>query len=148
MRSRLRTDKPVIAGGLFRPSGPLGSFSAKIDHAYLSRILSDTAYKDLIILKNVRNDFAHDLELDSFDLPSIRDRCKNFGLVDRHVGPIPSAPSTAGAPTPQTVDMYLGLPDYQQKLADPRFRYVMTAQIISYQLGEGSEREDAPLPLV
>jgi len=90
LRSRLRTDMPVIAVNLFRPSGALGPFSIKIDVAYLMGILSDDAYKDLTNLKNIRNDFAHDLELDSFDTPSVRDRCKNFVLIDRHVGPIPA----------------------------------------------------------
>jgi hypothetical protein len=43
---------------------------------------------------------------------------------------------------------YLGLPDYQEKLSDPRFRYVMTAQIISSRLGEGSDERNASLPLI
>ena len=43
---------------------------------------------------------------------------------------------------------YLGLPDHEQKLADPRFRYIMTAQLISYRLGESSENRSGPLPLI
>ncbi len=43
---------------------------------------------------------------------------------------------------------YLGLPDHEQKLADPRFRYIMTAQLISYRLGESSENPSGPLPLI
>jgi hypothetical protein len=149
IRSRFRNDKPEIAQGLFRPSGPLGSFSVKIDYAYLSRILSDEAYKDLVILKNIRNDFAHDLEMDSFDRQSIKARCENFVLVDRHVGPIPPAASLIeDISTPPVANPYMGLPDYKEKLSDPRFRYVMTAQIISSRLGQGSERSDTILPLV
>jgi hypothetical protein len=153
LQSRLRsadTSKlEEIVQQLFRPSGALGPFSTKIDLAYLMHLLSDEAYKDLTNIKNIRNDFAHELDYDSFDMPSIRDRCKNFILVDRHVGPIPDtdqdATVVASSPRP---DPYMGLPDYQQKLSDPRFRYSMTAQLISYALGEGSERPDGPLPLV
>lgn len=78
LQSRLRTDQPDIVDDLFRPSGPLGPFSSKISLAYLMGILTDQAHKDLANLKNIRNKFAHDLELDSFDAPSTRDRCKNL----------------------------------------------------------------------
>jgi hypothetical protein len=153
LQSRLRladTSKlQEIVQQLFRPSGALGPFSTKIDLAYLMRLLSEEAYKDLTNVKNIRNDFAHELDQDSFDVPSIRDRCRNFILVDRHVGPIPStgtdATDIASASQPNP---YLGLPDYQQKLSDPRFRYAMTTQLISYLLGEGSENPNGPLPLV
>ncbi len=90
-------------------------------------LLSEEAHKDLTNVKNIRNDFAHKLDHDSFDVPSIRDRCKNFILVDRHVGPIPGFgidETYVTRPSP-----YMGLPDYQQKLSDPRFRYTMTAQL-------------------
>lgn len=88
LQSRLRaadTSKlQDIVRELFRASGALGPFSTKIDLAYLMRLLSDEAYKDLTNVKNIRNDFAHKLDHDSFDTPSIRDRCHNFILVDRH----------------------------------------------------------------
>jgi hypothetical protein len=151
LQSRLRppdTSKlREIVQQLFRPSGALGLFSTKIDLAYLIRLLSDEAYKDLTNIKNIRNDFAHDLDQDTFDVPSIRDRCMNFILVDRHVGPIPALDTTIFAASPRP-SPYMGLPDYQQKLSDPRFRYAMTAQLISYALGERSEKPDGPLPLV
>ncbi|MGH7238675.1 MAG: hypothetical protein ACREHG_01275 [Candidatus Saccharimonadales bacterium] len=146
LRSRMRTDVPTTAGKLFRPSGALGSFSVKIDLASLLGILSDDAYKDLTNLKNIRNDFAHELELDSFDVPSVRDRCKNFVLVDRHVGPVPA--KSIIEDVADRADPYLGLRDYQRKLCDARFRYVMTAQIISYLLGQRSETSDGRLPMI
>jgi len=148
IRSRLRADATTVASSLFQPSGPLGPFRNKINLAYLMRVLSDDAFKDLTNIKNIRNDFAHHLEWHSFDSASIRDRCKNFILVDRHVGPVPTHVPGTLPPGPSRADPYLGLPDHKEKLADPRFRYTMTAQIISYLLGEGSEKPDAPLPLV
>ncbi|NVN84621.1 MAG: hypothetical protein HXX15_00920 [Rhodopseudomonas sp.] len=153
LQSRLRkTDTSKlqeISGQLFRPSGALGPFSIKIDLAYLMCLLSDEAYKDLTNIKNIRNDFAHKLDHDSFDVPSIRDRCKNLVLVDRHVGPVPDCDlyKTNAAPILRS-DPYMGLPDYQQKLADPRFRYTMTAQLISSALGQASENPGGPLPLL
>jgi hypothetical protein len=150
--SRLRpADTPKlqdITQQLFRPSGALGPFSTKIDLAYLIRLLSDDAYKDLTNVKNIRNDFAHKLDHDSFDVPSIRDRCKNFILVDRHVGLIPNTGLGVTGAAASQPNPYMGLPDYQQKLSDPRFRYTMTTQLISYALGRGSEAPDGLLPLV
>ncbi len=98
-----------IVQQLFRPSGALGPFSTKIDLAYLMRLLSDEAYKDLTNVKNIRNDLAHKLDHDSFDVPSIRDRCKNFILVDRHVGPIPNAGLDATQHPPQLMVLFATL---------------------------------------
>lgn len=149
IQSRLRSSDTSkleeIVRQLFRPSGALGPFSTKIDLAYLMRLLSDDAYKDLTNIKNIRNDFAHKLDCDSFDVPSTRDRCKNLILVERHVGPIPEDNKNEDTERPNP---YMGLPDYQKKLSDPRFRYTMTAQIISYALGEGSENPNGSLPLI
>ena len=61
LRSIMKDDQPVIAQNLFRPSGALGPFSIKIDLAYMLHMLSEDAYKDMINLKNIRNDFAHEL---------------------------------------------------------------------------------------
>ncbi|MFA7415226.1 MAG: hypothetical protein WC048_12135 [Rhizobium sp.] len=146
LRSRLRTDQRNIAQNLFRPSGALGPFSVKIDLAYLNGLLSDEAYKDLLNLKNIRNDFAHDLDLDTFDVPTVRDRCGNFLLVDRHVGPVPEQEglqALTDRPNP-----YMGLPNHEEKLSDPRFRYMMTAQLISNALGEAADNHGRPLPFV
>ncbi len=137
----------TIAQNLFRPSGSLGPFSAKIDVAYLIGILSEEAYKDSVILKGIRNDFAHELECDSFDIASIRDRCKNFSMVDRHVGPVPSFIESDVTP-PDRSHPYLGLPNFREKLADPRFRYTMTAQLLSFRLGQGADDADHTLPLI
>src|SRR5437870_4238944 len=50
----------------FRPSGPLGSFAIKIKLAYLMGIFGDQAYRDLITLKEIRNSFAHHLDILDF----------------------------------------------------------------------------------
>jgi hypothetical protein len=144
LRSLMRDDEPTISRQMFRPSGPLGPFSTKIDMAYLLGALSNDAYADLVNLKNIRNDLAHELEMDTFDVDSIRDRCKNFILVDRHVGPVPDR----DAPPPVVPNPYSGLPDYIEKLADPRFRFVMTAQLLSYRLGFASDNKNHAPPWV
>lgn len=144
LKSQLREDQPRVLQELFHPSGPLGPFSTKISLAYLLGLLSDDAFKDLVCLKGIRNDFAHKLELDSFDAASIKDRCKNLTVVDRHVGPVPDL---SGAPD-RRPGPYLGLPDHEVRLADPRFRYVMTAQLIGYRLAECADSSRGTRPFV
>jgi DNA-binding MltR family transcriptional regulator len=51
-----------LASRLFEGYGPLNSFSAKIDIAYLFRHLSDEVYSDLRAIKDIRNCFAHAAE--------------------------------------------------------------------------------------
>jgi DNA-binding MltR family transcriptional regulator len=151
IRSRFSIDDPEVSKELFHPSGPIGPFRVKIDLAYSLGIVSDVAHKDLSNLKDIRNRFAHNLTLDSFEAQSIRDRCNNLILIDRHVGPIPSMEdsgselSSSTAPRPS---LYRILPDYKQRIGDPRFRYVMTAQIFNFLLGMGADDPKASLPLI
>lgn len=72
---------------LFRKSGPLSSFSAKIDLARLLGIVSAVVSSDLHIIRTIRNDFAHSiLEKDnsilSFNTPRIKDKCLAIRSVE------------------------------------------------------------------
>lgn len=72
---------------LFRKSGPLSSFSAKIDLARLLGITSAAVSSDLHIIRTIRNDFAHSiLEKDhsilSFNTPRIKDKCLAIRSVE------------------------------------------------------------------
>ena len=42
-------------------NGPLGTFSARIDLAYCLGLTSDDEYRDLNLVRKIRNDFAHRL---------------------------------------------------------------------------------------
>jgi hypothetical protein len=63
----MRRNEQVISQDLFRPSGPLGPFGTKIRVAYMLRILPFEIYKDLITVSKIRNKFAHELSIKSFD---------------------------------------------------------------------------------
>lgn len=79
---------------LFRKSGPLSSFSAKIDLALLLGIVSAVIASDLHIIRDVRNEFAHSI-LDknslspSFSTPHIKDKCLALRCVEHeaHLDP-------------------------------------------------------------
>jgi hypothetical protein len=54
IRSRSCRDEK-IENRLFNPSDPLGTFSTKIDIAYLNDLISAAAHRDLVIFKDIRN---------------------------------------------------------------------------------------------
>lgn len=75
---------------LFRKSGPLSSFSAKIDLARLLAMTSSAIHSDLHILRDIRNEFAHSV-LDknliplTFQTPRIKEKCLALKCV-QHEG--------------------------------------------------------------
>jgi DNA-binding MltR family transcriptional regulator len=70
--------EPKIADELFRPTGPLGPFGTKIKLAYLMRVIHKDLYSDLTIVTKIRNAFAHDLSISSFDQQMVTDLIKNM----------------------------------------------------------------------
>ena len=125
---------------MFKPSGPLGSFDAKIDLAYLMEIVSKDAYDDLNLIREIRNDFAHDLDIRSFESKRILDFTKQFKLIHTHVG------NYSGQDYEPIVGFYARNPrknperqapkrlfvyNYEARKKDPRQRYIMTAQLFT-----------------
>ena len=79
--SRL-VDNPAVAKLTTGFNAPLGTFSARIVAALGLGLLSENEFHDLEIIRGIRNDFAHQLEV-SFDDQTIKDRCRNL----RHAVP-------------------------------------------------------------
>ncbi len=77
----LRHEKE-ISQQLFNPTGPLGPFGTKIRVAYMLRILPPEIHKDLMIVSKIRNKFAHDLSVKSFNDQQITDWVKNMRHYD------------------------------------------------------------------
>jgi DNA-binding MltR family transcriptional regulator len=127
--ARTRRDS-VVENRLFQPSGPLGSFATKIDLAYLLGHISAEAFHDLVIVKDIRNMFAHRLDIKDFDTPSVRDKTKNLSLVESHVGNFTGAIGETLMRPMNTGDLTrLNVYNYEQKKSQPRARYLMTAQL-------------------
>jgi hypothetical protein len=71
-------------------AAPLSTFSAKIRMAFAMGILGPQTRKDLNIIKNIRNAFAHAQRPVKFDTPEIATACAQIqflGLVSRPEGP-------------------------------------------------------------
>ena len=67
-----------IEKDLFEGTSPLSSFSARIKLAFYLGKISKECRADLDTIRGIRNEFAHRVELISFDNQSIADRCKNL----------------------------------------------------------------------
>jgi hypothetical protein len=74
----MRRGEKEISQQLFNPNGPLGPFGTKIRIAYMLRILPPELHKDLMTVSKIRNKFAHDLSIKSFDNQQITDWIKSM----------------------------------------------------------------------
>jgi DNA-binding MltR family transcriptional regulator len=73
----MRRDE-AVAKELFKSTGPLGPFGTKIRMGYMLRVLHQTTYKDFLIVSRIRNRFAHDLILTTFEDQQITAWIKNM----------------------------------------------------------------------
>jgi DNA-binding MltR family transcriptional regulator len=136
---------------LFEVGRPLGGFDVKIDVAYLLGLLSPDAFDDLKVMKGIRNDFAHKLEMASFKIASIKSRCFNLKLVDKKVGDIPLQELKEMLATPEKMlergDGRFLFTGAKEALADARRRYILTAQLLSMPLSQ-ADSPRAQMPLI
>ena len=70
---------------LFMPSSAFGSFSTKVDLALVMGWISKPAYNDLTKIKDIRNAFAHKIEVGSFEHESIKDKCGNLSFAETFI---------------------------------------------------------------
>jgi DNA-binding MltR family transcriptional regulator len=73
-----------IAGELFSPIGPLGSFGVKIRLAYMLHLVEESMFRDLLVISKIRNRFAHHLSTTTFDDQQITDWVRSmhiYGIV-------------------------------------------------------------------
>lgn len=152
IQSRMHSDEAIL-NSLFRASGALGTFSSKIDLAFLIGIISQDAHRDLLTMKDIRNAFAHKLHIKDFCSQSVRDKCRNFKLVDECIGELTQeevdliesgeTPSLLG-----TSRMHLRFKGATEALKDPRKRYVLCTQLFNLYLGNLATSADRPaIPL-
>jgi len=63
--------------------GALSTFSSRIDLIYLLGLINEYIYNDLIIIKNIRNLFAHSHFRVYFKDDKIKKKCEELELVDK-----------------------------------------------------------------
>jgi DNA-binding MltR family transcriptional regulator len=70
-----KNDKKIFEG-----TGPLATFSAKIDITYRLGLISAREHQMIHVIRSIRNDFAHKSSGVSFENQSISARCKNIEM--------------------------------------------------------------------
>ena len=65
IRTYMRELPKDLESELFKGYGPLASFSGKIKLAFALKIIDEAIYKDLLVIKALRNHFAHAYSDDS-----------------------------------------------------------------------------------
>jgi DNA-binding MltR family transcriptional regulator len=77
LKAAMRQDS-AVHNELFRSSGPIGSLGSKIRLAYMLRLIHEDVYRDLLLITKIRNEFAHNVAITSFDEPSIKSRIESL----------------------------------------------------------------------
>lgn len=82
LRSRLHQDRDT-ANKLFKPSGPLGALTTKIELGYLLEFYNKETRDDLIHISGIRNLFAHWTKTIDFGSRDIRIAVEGLTLFHR-----------------------------------------------------------------
>ncbi|MBY5366653.1 hypothetical protein HFO91_01560 [Rhizobium leguminosarum] len=79
-----RHSDPEIIDRLFDPMryGPLNTFTARVDIAFALGIVGSGARKALKLIAEIRNKFAHKLEIHSFDHPDVTKLIDKLKYID------------------------------------------------------------------
>ena len=148
LKVRMPQDKKAI-DKVFKYPGSLSSFAAKIDVAYLNGLVSKDAYEDLKRFKDIRNDFAHELDIRNFNSESIKIAADRLKLIDEYV--VDGAPDAKGNMKFMELDVgakpaiYALHATKRKKL--PRDRYLMTAQLFTVKMAT-ADLKFWPLPFI
>src|SRR6202035_1300875 len=59
-------ESPAMVRRMLQVDGPLGNFGPKIDLVFLMGLISADGHHDMILIKKIRNKFAHYLDVDTF----------------------------------------------------------------------------------
>jgi DNA-binding MltR family transcriptional regulator len=125
--------KETVQDRMFQSSGPLGAFSTKIRMAYMMGMISEEFFKNLEIMREIRNRFAHHTEMGSFEIEEISSRRFNFTLVDKYV-----TDEDAGLHGhPSALFNYMK-PGAAALLKEPKGRYILSTLIFSMGIQHAS----------
>jgi DNA-binding MltR family transcriptional regulator len=67
---------------MFSGYGPLSTFAARIEIAYSLKVFHEKIYDYLIIIKSIRNEFAHSIQPTNFQSEEIKKLCAKLNLGD------------------------------------------------------------------
>lgn len=76
--SSMRELSSNLAERLFDGYGPLSTFAGKIDVAFALDLIDESVHRDLRVIKDIRNRFAHTTQFAFFNSPEISKLCEKL----------------------------------------------------------------------
>lgn len=119
----------AIDDEMFKGVGPLASFAAKVHLGYMLGLYGERAWRELRTIKDIRNRFAHSLDMSSFESQKITAWCGNLTLAEMCFGEDQNNDLSKQRRTP--FRWRAGLLDRMQ---DPRFRFLTSVSFYSQSL--------------
>jgi len=83
-------DDAKIVSELFSHSGPLGTFSSRIDTAYALGLIGPNVQRDIHLIRKIRNEFGHSHQTLTLNDERIRSRCSelfHFNYIEATTAP-------------------------------------------------------------
>ena len=140
LKARFHQDEKIL-NEMFRIGGALGSFSTKIDMAYLIGLCSKETCKEMHTIKQIRNEFAHKGMTRNFDSQRVRDLANNLTFGKKFQITIQEIDGPSGAAVGDPVFVS----DERDMPKTPREHYVRSCQMIQTFLVHYTNR-NCPLP--
>lgn len=119
---------------LFKSSGPLSTFAAKIQISFALGFFMEIVRKDLDLIRQIRNEFAHSLSPINFDSLQIMKKIDGLGYVDLLAKEARFDPTAI---------------DVKQEANDSpnRYKYVHTCRILTHHFWWSAlQKESLPAP--
>jgi DNA-binding MltR family transcriptional regulator len=124
LKARFHQDEKIL-NEMFRISGPLGNFGTKINLAYLMGLCSKETWKEMQVIKDIRNEFAHKGMTRNFESQRVKALANNLTFGKRIGVTIQQIDGVGGEPAGDPV--YSSADDMPKT---PRENYVRSCQMI------------------
>lgn len=126
----------TLTNDLFKTTGALGPFATKIHIGFLVGLFGETAYKDLLWMKDIRNAFAHKIDVTDFKSQRMKNLAENFKLCDRYSADIETDrdPNPTLGTKPKDFMCWVYIDRRDEALKNARERYIIEVQVLSWSL--------------
>ncbi|MCJ2121020.1 hypothetical protein [Methylobacterium sp. J-077] len=141
LKSRL-VDSPEL-DNYFKPDGACGSMGAKCRLGLLLGLYTRPFYKDLRRMGDIRNIFAHNIDIDSFNHDRVKNICGNLTIVKSNVW------LDGQDPPWQPINHYFNwgrtAEKYQRETREPKWIYFNSWNILSQWLLNAAANPSRPV---
>jgi len=128
-----------LTDAFFAITGPVGDLGPKVDLAFLICLIGEEAYRDLITVKNIRNYFAHRLNVSNFKSEAIATLSRNLKIAETRL-----CPQNFDYFDAADHEYWMWIPDRAATLADPRERFILSVHLLCYGLSLAHETAMPP----